>query len=364
MSELPSGTVTFLFTDVEGSTRLLKQLGDAYGELLADQQRLFRSAVAAARGREIDTQGDAFFVVFPRAKDAVAGALAAQRDFGAHAWPGAVEVRVRMGMHTAEPSVAGDRYIGLGVHRAARICAAGHGGQVLLSQSTHSVLVDEVLPDLRFADLGEHRLKDLERPERIYQLLAPDLRPDFPPLRTLGTLEPEAVPFAGREGELAEVVAAQQQDALPIVVADDSVLIREGLCRLLEDVGFRGVGKAATADELLARVRETRPAVAITDIRMPPTHTDEGVVAAERIRSECPDVGVLVLSQYLDPRYAVHLLERYPERVGYLLKDRVTDIAVLRDAIWRIADGECVVDPTIASHVIRARSKGSSPTAT
>jgi class 3 adenylate cyclase/DNA-binding NarL/FixJ family response regulator len=365
MSELPSGTVTFLFTDVEGSTRLLTRLGEAYGDLLADQQRLFRSAVSEASGREIDTQGDAFFVAFPRAKDAVSGALAAQRAFGAHTWPGDAEVRVRMGMHTAEPSVAGERYIGLGVHRAARICAAGHGGQILLSQSTHAVLVDDVLPDIRFEDLGKHRLKDLDRPERIYQLVVPDLRADFPPLRTLGALEPEAVPFAGREGELAEVVVAtQQQDGLPVVVADDSVLVREGLCRLLEDVGFRVVGKAATADELLERVRETRPAVAITDIRMPPTHTDEGLVAAARIRSECPDVGVLVLSQYLEPRYAVELLERYPERVGYLLKDRVTDVAVLRDAIWRIADGECVVDPTIVSHVIKARAGGPSPSAT
>jgi class 3 adenylate cyclase/DNA-binding NarL/FixJ family response regulator len=362
MAELPSGTVTFLFTDIEGSTRLLKRLGEAYGDVLAEQQQLFRAAVAEAGGSEIDTQGDAFFVVFPRAKDAVRGALAAQRAVAAHPWPGDAAVRVRMGMHTAEPSVAGERYIGLGVHRAARICAAAHGGQILLSQSTYAVLVDDVLPDIRFDDLGEHRLKDLDRPERIFQLVVPDLPAAFPPVRTLGSIEPESVPFAGREGELAEVVvAAQQQDALPVVVADDSVLVREGLCRLLEDVGFRVVGRAGTAEELLAQVRETRPAVAITDIRMPPTHTDEGLVAAERIRSECPDVGVLVLSQYLDPRYASRLVEHYPERVGYLLKDRVSDVAVLRDAIWRIADGECVLDPTIVSRVVRARSPDSPP---
>jgi class 3 adenylate cyclase/CheY-like chemotaxis protein len=359
MSELPSGTVTFLFTDIEGSTRLLKRLGDAYGDLLADQQRLFREAVADAGGREIDTQGDAFFVVFPRAKAAVAAALAAQRAFGAHPWPGESDLRVRMGMHTAEPSVAGERYIGLGVHRAARICAAAHGGQILLSQSTYAVLVDDVLPDLRFDDLGAHELKDLDRPERLYQLVVPDLRADFPPPRALGALRPDAVPFAGREGELAEVVVAvEHQDALPVVVADDSVLVREGLCRLLEDVGFRVVGKAATAQELIEVVRRARPAVAITDIRMPPTQTDEGLVAAEQIRSEYPDVGVLVLSQYLDPRYARRLVERYPEGIGYLLKDRVTDVAVLRDAIWRIADGECVLDPTIVSRVTRATIPG------
>jgi class 3 adenylate cyclase/DNA-binding NarL/FixJ family response regulator len=355
MAELPSGTVTFLFTDIEGSTRLLKELGDSYGDVLTGHQRVLRSAFAAADGHEIDTQGDAFFVVFPRAKKAVGAALAAHRGLAAEPWPSGIEVRVRMGMHTAEPSVAGERYIGLGVHRAARTCAAAHGGQILLSQATYAVLADDVLPDLRFEELGEHRLKDIDRPERIYQLLAPDLARDFPPLRSLGSIEPQAVPFAGRERELAEVVlAGQRQESIAVVVADDSVLVRDGLCRLLEDVGFRVVGRAATAEELIDLVSELRPAVAITDIRMPPTHTDEGLAAAERIRRDHPEIGVLVLSQYLDPRYAARLLEGYPERIGYLLKDRVTDIAVLRDAIWRIAEGECVLDPTIVTRMSRA----------
>ena len=191
---LPTGTVTFLFTDVEGSTQLVKQLGERYGAVRADHERLLREAFERVGGTEIDTQGDAFFVVFPRAKDAVAGALAAQRTLRAHSWPDGVELRVRMGMHTGEPSVTGDRYIGLGVHRGARICAAGHGGQILLSAATYSVLADEVLPDLRFRDLGEHRLKDLDRAERIYQLVVPDLLKDFPPLRTLGAVEPTAFP--------------------------------------------------------------------------------------------------------------------------------------------------------------------------
>jgi class 3 adenylate cyclase len=152
-AELPTGTLTFLFTDVEGSTRLLNKLGSAYADVLIDQQRLLRATFAQAGGREIDTQGDAFFVVFPRAKDALAGALEAQRSLRRHSWPEGVEVRVRMGMHTGEPGIAGDRYFGLGVHRAARICAAGHGGQLLLSQSTYSVLADDVLPDIRRAHL-------------------------------------------------------------------------------------------------------------------------------------------------------------------------------------------------------------------
>jgi class 3 adenylate cyclase/DNA-binding NarL/FixJ family response regulator len=357
---LPGGTVTFLFTDIEGSTRLLKQLGERYGEVLLGHQRILRAAFEAAAGREVDTQGDAFFIVFPRAKDAVAGALAAQRELRRESWPEDVEVRVRMAMHTGEPSMAGDRYIGLGVHRAARICAAGHGGQVLLSQSSYAVLVDDVLPDIEFRDLGDHRLKDLDRPERIYQLVVPDMSAEFPSLRTLGEVRPEAIPFAGREQELvAGAAAALSRDAVRVVVADDSVLLREGLCRLLEDSGFEVVGRAADAEELLAQVAATRPTVAITDIKMPPTHTDEGLVAAQQIRSSYPEMGVLVLSQYLDSRYAMRLLEDFPERVGYLLKERVSDVAVLTDAIRRVAEGETVIDPTIVSRLMkRQRAAG------
>jgi DNA-binding NarL/FixJ family response regulator/class 3 adenylate cyclase len=355
---LPSGTVTFLFTDIEGSTRLLKQLGEGYGEVLAEHQRLLRAAFEHAAGREIDTQGDAFFAVFSRAKDAVAAALEGQRALASHSWSGGVHVRVRMGLHTSEPSVAGERYIGLGVHRAARICAAAHGGQLLVSQATYAVLVDEVLPDIGFGDLGEHRLKDIGRSERIYQLTVPDLPSDFPPPRTLETLLPAAVPFAGREHELATIAATgMKKGDVRVVVADDSVLLREGLVRLLDDAGFQVVGKAGDSEELLDEVARTHPTVAITDIKMPPTHTDEGLRAAEQIRREHPSVGVLVLSQYLESRYAMRLLEHYPERVGYLLKDRVSDVAILGDAVRRIAEGECVLDPTIVSRLVGRRRR-------
>jgi class 3 adenylate cyclase/DNA-binding NarL/FixJ family response regulator len=356
--ELPSGTVTFLFTDIEGSTRLLKELGDDYGKVLVEHQRILRAAFESAAGREVDTQGDAFFAVFPRAKDAVAAALEGQRALAAHSWPAGAQVRVRMGLHTGEPSVAGERYIGLGVHRAARICAAAHGGQLLVSRATYAVLVDEVLPDIAFRDLGEHRLKDIDRSERIYQLAVPDLRSDFPPPRTLEAVSP-GPPFAGREHELATIAAtAMKEGEVRVVVADDSVLLREGLLRLLDDAGFQVVGKAGDSEGLLDEVARTRPTVAITDIKMPPTHTDEGLRAAEQIRREHPSVGVLVLSQYLESRYAMRLLEHYPERVGYLLKDRVSDVAVLGDAVRRIAEGECVLDPTIVSRLMnRARSE-------
>jgi DNA-binding NarL/FixJ family response regulator len=137
-----------------------------------------------------------------------------------------------------------------------------------------------------------------------------------------------------------------------VVVADDETLLREGLARLLDYSGIQVVGKAATAEELMRRVGLNRPDVAIVDIKMPPTHTDEGLVAAEEIRTTHPKVGVLVLSHYLESRYATRLLENHPERSGYLLKERVSDVAVLVDALQRIDEGECVVDPTIVSRLI------------
>jgi DNA-binding NarL/FixJ family response regulator len=137
-----------------------------------------------------------------------------------------------------------------------------------------------------------------------------------------------------------------------VVVADDETLLREGLARLLADAGIDVVGKAGDADELLRRVELTRPDVAIVDIRMPPTQTDEGLVAAHEIRRSHPAVGVLVLSHYLESHYAMRLLEEHPERSGYLLKDRVKDVAVLVDALNRIAEGECVLDPTIVSRLV------------
>ena len=138
-----------------------------------------------------------------------------------------------------------------------------------------------------------------------------------------------------------------------VVVADDSMIVREGLARLLADAGFAVVGKAETAQELLRRVELTSPDVAIVDIKMPPTHTDEGIAAAQQIRRTHPAIGVLVLSQYLESRYAMRLLEEAPERVGYLLKDRVSDIAVLADALKRIDEGECVIDPTIVTRLLK-----------
>src|SRR6266511_2221243 len=205
MPELPSGTVTLLFTDVEGSTRLLRTLRDRYQEVLAEHRRLLRGAFAEHGGQEIGTEGDSFFVVFQRAKDAVAAAADGQRALAGHAWPEGAGLRVRMGLHTGEPSVAEANYVGLGVHRAARIMAAGHGAQVLLSPTTRELLIDDPPPDVDLRDLGEQRLKDFDQPEHIYQLVVPGLPSEFPPLKTLDSQPAEPTPFD--EAQLAEAAA-------------------------------------------------------------------------------------------------------------------------------------------------------------
>ena len=194
MADLPSGAVTFVFTDIEGSTRLVRQLRDRYAEALADHQRLVRAAFTGHGGHEIDTQGDAFFFAFESAHEAVLAAVEAQLALSSHPWPEESQLKVRIGVHTGAAEPANGRYTGLAVHRAARICAAGHGGQVLVSQATQSMIEDEEEHlAVSLLDLGEQRLKDIDRPVRLYQVVAPGLATDFPPLRGEAD-EPQAAP--------------------------------------------------------------------------------------------------------------------------------------------------------------------------
>jgi class 3 adenylate cyclase len=180
---LPSGTVTFLFTDIEGSTQLMRELGDRYSDVLRGQRRILRDAAQSNRGREIDTQGDAFFFSFGRARDAVSAAVAAQRALAGQEWPNGAEVRIRMGLHTGEPSVGEEGYLGLDVVRAARICSAGHGGQILVSETTRALLGNELPDGVSVRDLGRQQLKDVQD-ERIYELALDDQPHPFPALRT------------------------------------------------------------------------------------------------------------------------------------------------------------------------------------
>jgi class 3 adenylate cyclase len=183
LQSFPSGTVTFLFTDVEGSTELARKLGGRYANLLSENRQLLRAAFAEHDGHEIDTQGDSFFVAFERARDAVLAAVDAQRSLAEHA--SQPSPRIRMGLHTTEPHLWEEGYVGVGLTRANRICAAGHGGQVLLSRSTAGLVADEDLEGVRLLDLGDHRLKGLDDAERIFQLVIDGLESDFPPLDTI-----------------------------------------------------------------------------------------------------------------------------------------------------------------------------------
>jgi predicted ATPase/class 3 adenylate cyclase len=209
VATLPTGTVTFLFTDIEGSTRLLHDLGERYPEVLSEHRRALRAAATAHHGVEVDTQGDAFFIAFAQAADAVAAATDAQRALGTG------PVRVRMGLHTGEPALREGGYVGMDVHRGARICAAGHGGQVLLSATTRAALG----PDAPLKDLGEHRLKDLPTAEWLFQLVGPQLHASFPPLRSLNNtnLPASASSLIGRERELVEIGALLSGDDVRLV---------------------------------------------------------------------------------------------------------------------------------------------------
>ncbi len=210
MSNLPLGTVTFLFTDIEGSTRLLQQLGEKYSTLLAEHHQLVRAACETNNGNVLGNEGDSFFAVFSRATDATHAVVQAQRALYAHAWPEGVHVRVRMGLHTGElQTSASEHYVGIDIHRAARIAAAAHGGQVLVSQTTCDLIERELPEDVTLRDLGEHRLKDLRQPKHLYQLVIAGLPSAFPPLKSLdaspNNLPIELTSFIGRSQELNEI---------------------------------------------------------------------------------------------------------------------------------------------------------------
>src|SRR5205085_7457882 len=238
MRTLPTGTVTFLFSDVEGSTRLLTELGDRYEKALQQHRDRMREALARHGGVEVDTQGDAFFCAFASAHDAVDAAEETQRGLAGS------DMRVRIGLHTGEPKLGREGYLGIDVHRAARICSAGHGGQVLLSQTTWDLLANEIDSELAVRDLGKNRLKDLAAPERLYQLLAPGLESEFPALKTVDNrptnLPPQATPLIGREHELQEIQQA---------------LLREHV-RLLTLTGAGGTGKTRLALQLAAQASD------------------------------------------------------------------------------------------------------------
>lgn len=299
MPPLPTGTVTFLVTDIEGSTRLVQHLGDARAEqIFTDHRRLLRDAVESAGGHIYQDQGESFLFVFQRAKDAALAAVAAQRAFAKHAWLQAGALRVRMGLHSGEPAATGDEYVGIDVHRAARISQAAHGGQILLSLTTRELVLEELPDGVSLGDLGEHRLKDLARPQRLFQVFAPDLPADFPPLKSLDVL-PNNLPihltsFIGRERERAEVKRLLASS------------------RLLTLTGAGGAGKTRlglqVAAELLEEFRDGVWVVELASLSDPDL-VPQAVASALGVREQPGRELAETLSDFLRPKSLLLILD-------------------------------------------------------
>jgi class 3 adenylate cyclase/DNA-binding NarL/FixJ family response regulator len=310
--------LTFLFTDVEGSTRLLERLGPGYGIVLEMHRTLITGAIESNGGRVVDCIGDEFFAAFPDARGAVAAAVDAQRRLSEQQWPQDAPLKVRIGVHSGRAHTAGEGFVGLAVHHTARVCQTARGGEILVSDTVDVDGFDTV-------DVGEHQLKGIPRATTLLRIVADGLETDFPPL-------PGSAPATA---------------ALRVALADDSVLLREGVAALLEEEGFDVVGQAGTAQDLLALVDEALPDIAIVDIRMPPTKTDEGIRATHEIKRRHPRTGVLLLSSYLDVKSAVELFAAQAVGIGYLLKERVADVDDFTDAVRKVADGGTVLDVAI-----------------
>ena len=246
VANLPTGTVSLLFSDIEGSTALLRRLGPAYAQALDGQRQLLRKAWGDHAGTELGTEGDSFYVVFETAQSAVAAAAQGQLELARFEWPGGEQVRVRMGVHTGSPAVHDGAYVGMDVHRAARIAAAAHGGQVLLSEATAKLVAAYLPAQTTLKDLGVHQLKDIINPERLFQLGIQGLPADFPPPKALGTtssIPRPATPLVGRDGELAKLTA----------------LLSSSDIRLVTLTGPGGTGKTRLAVGVAERLVERFP---------------------------------------------------------------------------------------------------------
>jgi YVTN family beta-propeller protein len=342
---------------MEASTELLKKLGrDRYGRVLQEHGALLEAAFSEFRGQVIDTPGDAYFVAFKSASDAVFAAVQVQRSLNTHAWPNGVAPSVRIGIHTGEAAQRKERYLGLAVHRASRIGAAGHGGQVLISDATRALVEDELPAGVELRELGEHNLKDIDRPERLYQLRIPNLREQFPPLRT----EASKTAFAGRERELAEVAeaAVRRRRVIGRRGVLTALLIAVGLAcataALLLTEGSSHSGRTEIAANSLGMFRTDGDQVA-TEI---PLHAAPNGVAAGEGAVWVTNTGNDTVSR-VDP-----VLDR---AVGTIqVGSGPTAVAVGGGAVWVVnsLDGTLSwINPAANREVQRIRGVGSGPSA-
>ncbi len=313
--DLPTGTVTLLFTDIEGSMKLLQRSGEQYVEMLTEYRDLLRTAFSEYHGYEVDTQGDGFFVVFVRASEAILATVAAQRALTTHTWPEGVVVRVCMGMHTGEPSLVGEGYVGLDVHYAARIMHAAHGGQVLLSQTTHDLIENELPFGVGLRDLGKHRLKDIQSPVHLYQLVIVGLSTDFPPLKTLDS-RPNNFP-----AQLTSLIGREKE-----VVAIQNLLEREDV-RLVTMTGPGGTGKTRLGLQVVAELSELFPD-GMYFVNMAPISDPDLVVPTIAQALDLKETGdqplLNLLKGYLQNKHILLLLDNFEQVVSAALQ--VTDI--------------------------------------
>jgi DNA-binding NarL/FixJ family response regulator/class 3 adenylate cyclase len=320
--DLPTGTVTFLFTDVEGSTALLRRLKDGFGDVLAQHEALLRGAAEAVGGQEFGTQGDAVFFVFRNPKDAVVAAVEGRRALEAAEWPEGVELRVRMGLHTGEAAIAADRYLGLAVNRAARICGVARGGQILVSPTTHA-LVEEAehdFPGISFRDLGPRQLKDFDRPVPIYEV----------------------------EASAPEVVSPEpQKSRVRILIVDDQALVRAGFRMILEaEEDIEVVGEAADGREAVAEATRLSPDVVLMDVRMPEM---DGIEATRQLLGrDGVNAKVVMLTTFDMDEYVYEALRAGAS--GFLLKDVPPEQLVA--GIRAVASGDALLAPSVTRRVI------------
>jgi DNA-binding NarL/FixJ family response regulator/class 3 adenylate cyclase len=324
MSGSTSGTFTFLLSDIEGSTQLARRLGDGWVDVLADHHRLLRTAFEEAGGEGIGTQGDAFFVAFRRPRDAALAALAGQRSLAGHDWPEGVAVRVRMGMHTGEGSISGGEYHGLAIHRAARLCAASNGGEILVSQVTSALLEDHEQERTMFMllDLGEQQLKDFERPVRVFRLL---------------DAEPAEARSRGEDGD----------GCIRVLIVDDQALVRAGFRMILDaQENIEVIGEASDGEEAVAETLRLRPDVVLMDVRMPAL---DGIEATRILLDrEGSDAKVVMLTTFDMDEYLYEALRAGAS--GFLLKDVPPEQLVA--GIRAVASGEALLAPAVTRRVI------------
>lgn len=329
----PTGIRVFLIADIRGYTMFTQEHGDEAGARLAKEfAAQVRDGVESRGGKLVELRGDEALVAFGSAREAIQAAVALQRSFVEQALQTPeLPLFVGIGLDVGEAVEVEEGFRGGALNLAARLCSMAGPGEILATREI--VHLARVVDGLDYSTRGEAKVKGMPDPVPVYKI-------------------------APIEDDPAELIAASaaRPSAMRVIVADDSILLREGVARLLTDSGFAVIAQANDGDELVAAVRADPPDAVITDIRMPPTHTDEGLRAARQIRDEFPEVGVLVLSQYVETDYALDLVSEGAARLGYLLKDRVANVQEFTDAVKRVGAGGSVIDPEVVTRLVgRAR---------